>query len=282
MRGPSVDEVVLRGRGLHSASASGVRFVSAPGEPVAIAKGGRRVAIEELRVEASERNTVVTDLAGVIRVATVEHLLAAFAGLSVRTGVVVEIEGPEIPLLDGGAGAFVAALRRLEVAEDEPSPMRIVRAGEVEVGRSRYTFTPSAAPRIDVSLSFDELARTSEASWDGTSAQFVREIATARTFGLAHEVMALVERGLAAHVAPESVVVLGKDDVLWAGRPFEESEPARHKLLDLLGDLFLHGGPPADGLLHATRPGHAATHAAMREAAARGLVAVSDRRPARA
>jgi UDP-3-O-[3-hydroxymyristoyl] N-acetylglucosamine deacetylase len=180
-----------------------------------------------------------------------------------------------MPLLDGGARSFVDALRRVGAPSGERGAMRIVRAGTIDVGRSRYELTPSTSSRIDVSLSFDELGRTSEASWDGSVNSFLRDIAPARTFGLAHEVMELVERGLAAHVAPESVVVLGRSDVLWAGRPFTDSEPARHKLLDLVGDLFLHGGPPARGIVHATRPGHAATHAAIREAVARGLVTVS-------
>lgn len=271
-------DVVLTGRGLHSASAATLRFRPAVGEPVSIVCGSSRVAIRDLRVEPSERNTVVTDAAGSFRVATVEHLLAALAGLGLRTGVVVDVLGSEVPLLDGGARLFVDALRRVAQDAPEPSPMRVVRAGRVDVGRSSYVFTPAETMRLEVSLSFDELGRTSEASWDGTASAFVREIAPARTFGLAHEVMELIDRGLASHVAPESVVVLGRDDVLWSGRPFTESEPARHKLLDLVGDLFLHGGPPASGVLRAIRPGHAATHAAIAEAIVRGLVTVDDRR----
>ena len=88
---------------------------------------------------------------------------------------------------------------------------------------------------------------------------------------IAREVEALAERGLASHVSPESVVMFTPDAVLHSGRPFEDDEPARHKLLDLAGDLFVHGGPPI-GRVIAHRPGHAATHAAIAEARSLGMV----------
>jgi UDP-3-O-[3-hydroxymyristoyl] N-acetylglucosamine deacetylase len=125
---------------------------------------------------------------------------------------------------------------------------------------SRSRCTDFADPRI---------AKT--ARWDGDPRDFRERIAAARTFGFAHEVEALAARGLASHVAPESVVVFAPDAVLFSGRPFTADEPARHKLLDLAGDLFVHGGPPI-GRVIAHRPGHAATHAAMRDARSMGIV----------
>ena len=110
------------------------------------------------------------------------------------------------------------------------------------------------------------------ATWSGDRADFVARIASARTFGFAHEVDALLARGLAQHVAASSVVVIAPDVIHHAGRPFTADEPARHKLLDLIGDLYAHGGP-FRGRIHATRPGHAATHAAMARAREEGVIA---------
>jgi len=85
------------------------------------------------------------------------------------------------------------------------------------------------------------------------------------------EVEELVRRGLARHVDPASVVVLAPDAVLSAGRAFTPDEPVRHKLLDLLGDLYLHGGPPL-GCVRAHRPGHAPNARALRRALAEGVL----------
>jgi hypothetical protein len=95
----------------------------------------------------------------------------------------------------------------------------------------------------------------------------------ARAFGFAHEVDALAARGLASHVAQESVVVITTDGVLSAGPRFRPDEPARHELLDLVGDLDVHGGPSV-GSVRAVRPGHAATHEAVRRALAEDLLVV--------
>ena len=119
--------------------------------------------------------------------------------------------------------------------------------------------------------------RRRHASWDGAPASFRSSFAPARTFGFFREVASLAERGLASHVAAESVVVIG-DDILSAGRPFSADEPARHKLLDLAGDLYLHGGPPL-GRVRAIRPGHAATHEAVRRALETGILDRLHRRP---
>jgi UDP-3-O-[3-hydroxymyristoyl] N-acetylglucosamine deacetylase len=121
---------------------------------------------------------------------------------------------------------------------------------------------------VELELGDERIAR--EAAWGGDARDFRERIATARTFCFAHEVEALAKAGLASHVTPEMVVVIGPE-ILAAGRPFEADEPARHKLLDLVGDLFLYGGPPR-GRVHAYRPGHSSSHVAMRIALERGVV----------
>jgi UDP-3-O-[3-hydroxymyristoyl] N-acetylglucosamine deacetylase len=139
------------------------------------------------------------------------------------------------------------------------------------VGASVYELSPGDHPRVSVAIELDDPRVAREASWDGDPLDFAARIATARTFCLASELDELARLGLASHVTPEMVVVLG-DEILAAGRAFEADEPARHKLLDLVGDLFLHGGPPL-GRVHARRPGHRATHEALRIATERGALA---------
>ena len=108
------------------------------------------------------------------------------------------------------------------------------------------------------------------AAWDGDPDDFRERIAPARTFCFAHEVEELARAGLASHVTPEMVVVIGAE-ILAAGRPFQPDEPARHKVLDLAGDLFLYGGPPR-GHVAAYRPGHWSTHRAMQLALESGVI----------
>ena len=112
---------------------------------------------------------------------------------------------------------------------------------------------------------------SASASWSGDAIDFAARIAPARTFALARDADELVVAGLARHVDPASVVLVADDAIHSAGMPFAPDEPARHKLLDLMGDLYLRGGPPR-GTVRATRPGHAANAEACRIALSNGLL----------
>jgi UDP-3-O-[3-hydroxymyristoyl] N-acetylglucosamine deacetylase len=207
-------------------------------------------------------------------VATVEHLFGALAGMGVYEGVGIDVVGPELPLLDGGAARHCEALDALEVEATAPR-LVVARSGAVEVEGSRYDFEVAVevavAVEVQVQVDFEDERIARDASWRGDARAFRERIAPARTFGFAHEWESLLARGLATHVARESVVVVAPDAIHSAGRPFAADEPARHKLLDLMGDLYLHGGPPR-GRVRATRPGHARTHEAVRRALESGLL----------
>jgi UDP-3-O-[3-hydroxymyristoyl] N-acetylglucosamine deacetylase len=264
------------GVGLHTGAPSRVWLRVSPG-PVVLRVGNVEARLEELRVASTTRATTVEAHGGRLRVATVEHLFAALAALGVHDGLTVRVEGPEMPLLDGGSAAWCDAIDRLRPEATAPR-LRVVREGSVEVGASRYEWFPGDRIAIDVRVDFDgfdgvRVAR--EVRWDGDAADFRVRIAPARTFAFMHDVTELLSAGLARHVDPASVLVLTPDGIHCAGRPYSADEPARHKLLDLVGDLYLHGGPPI-GRVRAVRPGHAANHRALSLALAGGIV-VSER-----
>lgn len=249
------------GVGLHSGARACVTLTPRAG---AVTLNGR--AIEELVVVDTARATSVASP----RVRTVEHLFAALAGQGIYEGVAIDVDGPEIPLLDGGAFAWVQSIRKLTIASKNPT-LCVMTGATIPVGASSYTFAPARAVRTSVTIDFDDARLVPDASWSGDAADFADRIAPARTFAFARELADLASRGLASHVAPEAVVVLDDDRVHAAGRAFAWDEPARHKLLDLIGDLYVYGGPPI-GAVHAHRPGHAATHEAMRRAMIEGVV----------
>lgn len=266
---------MIGGQGLHSGGASVVSFVRSEGA-VRVRSAGREVRLDELVVVDTTRSTTLATRDGGVRIGTVEHVLAALAGAGVHGGVTIVVDGAEMPLADGGAAAFfdaVTALGPRDRASSAPSePLLVIaEAGRIEVGASVYDFVPGSSIALEVRVDFGRADLAPSARWEGDPADFRARIAPARTFGFANEIGMLLERGLASHVSPESVVVIGDPAILSAGAPFSADEPARHKLLDLMGDLFVHGGPPR-GTIVATRPGHAATHEAVRRAREAGLL----------
>jgi len=236
-------------------------------------RSGRGEArIDELRVVRSDYGVRVRCERIGFEVESVEHLFAALGGLSIRAGVTMEVDGPEMPLLDGAALAFVSALEGLSPPR-EPPRLRVLRDGVVRVGESVYEFLPGDGIALDVEVAFDapRIGRQS-ASWTGSASTFVGEVAWARTFGFRRDADALRRSGRARDVDPLAVMVLDDDGAVEP--PGEEARPAefaRHKLLDLVGDLYLFGGPP-HGTVRANRPGHGATHRALIEALERRIV----------
>ena len=271
---PATPPITLAGRALHSGETSSVTLSRHDG-PLLIEQAGVSVALERLDVVGTYRGVTVegSELgsAARLRIDLVEHLLAAFGGLGVREGVRVLVAGAEIPLLDGGARRFADALLALG-APPSPPRLRVLRAATLERGRSVYRFEPGDRVSIEADVDLPPPVGCDRASWDGDAEDFVSRIATARTFGWLAEHAALRARGRAAAVDLDSVLVF--DDhggVLEACRPPDPGEPARHKLLDLIGDLALYGGPRA-GRVRAALPGHGATHAVVREALAAGIL----------
>ena len=192
-----------------------------------------------------------------VSVETVEHLLAALTAMAIDN-VIVELNSPEVPIMDGSAAPFVylvneAGVKRL------PAPRRylkVLRPISLTQGDKRIALYPSDHFKVTYSISFDHpLLRHQSRTMRITEDSFVEEIAPARTFGFLKEVEMLRQRGLALGGSLDNAIVLGETGVLNNALRFED-EFVRHKILDVIGDLSLVGHPVV-GHLVAHRGGHA-------------------------
>jgi UDP-3-O-[3-hydroxymyristoyl] N-acetylglucosamine deacetylase len=237
--------------------------------PVVLVQRGVEARLSELAPVRTDRGVAVASADGRLRVDLVEHLFAAVGALGVRWGLRIEVQGEELPLLDGGSRAFADALAALDLPSQRA--LRVTREATLEHGRSRYRFGPLGSPAIRVEVHFPAPVGHQRAAWDGDPDDFRARIAPARTFGWAHEAEELRRAGRAAAVDLASVLVFDDHGPISGCRPPSEDEPARHKLLDLVGDLMLYGGPPL-GVVDALAPGHAASHAVFKRARALGIL----------
>lgn len=260
--------VELVGVALHDGCPTSVVLVRRPG-PVALRQRGVEVPLSELQIDRTDYGVVV--VGGVLRVDLVEHLFAAVGGLGIGGDLRVDVGGSEVPLLDGGAARFVRALRELGLPVAPPR-MRVTRVASFEVGGTCYRFSPSERTELRVEVDFDHpLVVIRRACWDGDSDDFSARIAPARTFGFRRDAEALRRAGRARAVDPRAVVILDDDGGTPSDPPPAPDECARHKLLDLVGDLVLSGGL-VRGRIEAFRPGHGATRRALALAREAGVI----------
>src|SRR5690348_9014413 len=189
-------------------------------------------------------------------VETVEHLLAALVSLGVDN-VIVELNHPEVPIMDGSAAPFIyliheAGLKRLAAPKRF---LKIVRPIALSRGDKRIALYPSDNFKVTYSISFDHpMLRHQSRTMHVTEESFIEEIAPARTFGFLKEVEMLRQNGLALGGSLENAIVLGETSVLNNALRFDD-EFVRHKILDVIGDLTLVGYPVI-GHLVAHRGGH--------------------------
>ncbi|HEY2367598.1 MAG TPA: UDP-3-O-acyl-N-acetylglucosamine deacetylase, partial [Polyangiaceae bacterium] len=214
--------VKLTGHGLHGGEPASVELVAEAG-PIRIEAAAAARPLESFRVVSTQFSTVIACDAFEVR--TVEHLFAALAGLGIRDGLRVVVEGAELPFLDGGARAFCEALE----PRDQPPSKRVVRAARFEIDGSTYELEPREDVRVEVIVDLPACCAP-RAAWNGEPGTFVRDIAPARTFMLERDADELSRRGLARHVDPASVLVVTPTHIAGAG-DIAPDEPARHKLL---------------------------------------------------
>lgn len=216
-------------------------------------------------VGSTELCTVLGDPNGVC-VATVEHLLAALLGVGIDN-CLVEIDGPEVPVMDGSARDFVEALDQAGAAvQSAPRRfLRIDRPVRVEHGSAFAEFLPHQTPRFEISIDYDcpVIGRQAYA-FDLTPERFRREIAAARTYGYLRDVERLWAAGFALGSSLENSVVIGDGAVVNPEGLRHPDEFVRHKVLDTIGDLAL-AGMPIQGLFRSHKGGHRLNALALAE-----------------
>ena len=180
------------------------------------------------------------------RLATVEHLLAALAGVGISSALLL-VDGPEIPLMDGSAQPWVEAIAEAGLKPLGPRPAAAPLTGPITLqhGQSFATALPSDCLRLGAAIEFPQAAIGRQLfSLELTPQAFVEQIAPARTFGFKQQVEQLLAAGLIKGGALDNALVC--DGEGWVNPPLRfADEPVRHKLLDLLGDLALAGLPQA-------------------------------------
>ena len=207
------------------------------------------------RVGSTELCTVLGEAGA--SVATVEHLLAALFGLGVDNAV-VEIDGPEVPVMDGSARPFVVAIEQAGLRR-QSAPRRVIRIRKpvrVEMGDAYAEFRPHMGCRFEVAISYPcQVIGQQEIALEITPRSFRTEIAGARTFGYMRDVERLLAAGFAQGSSLENSVVIGERGVMNSDGLRYPDEFVRHKLLDAIGDLAL-AGAPIQGLYRSYKGGH--------------------------
>lgn len=215
-------------------------------------------------VTATEFATVLGDDDGPL-CATAEHVLAALAGLGVDNAV-VEVDGPEVPIMDGSAEAFVAAIDHAGVRSlDAPRRfLKVLKPVRVTQGRSVGEILPnSRGLRLEIDIEFDHpLIGRQRSALDISPANFRRELARARTFGFMRDVAKLWNQGYALGASFENTLVVSETRVLNADGVRYPDEFVRHKALDAVGDLAL-AGLPLLATYRSLRGGHTLNHAIL-------------------
>ena len=195
------------------------------------------------------------------KVMTVEHLLAALAGLGIDN-VHIDLDSAEVPIMDGSAGPFVFLIQSAGV-EEQNAPkkfIRVLKQVEVADGDKWVRIEPYNGFRVTLTVDFNHPAFDGQdgqaVTVDFADTSFVREISRARTFGFMHEVEALRSNGLALGGSLDNAVVMDEFRVLNTDGLRYDNELVKHKALDAIGDLYLLGHPLI-GAFHGHKSGHA-------------------------
>lgn len=200
-----------------------------------------------------------------VSVSTIEHVMAALAGCGVHNAL-IEIDGPEVPLLDGSSKVFVMAIlaRGLRRLDAPVRAIKVLKAVTVQHGDAMAALLPADGLRIDFHIEFDDAAIGQQSkSLNMANGAFVRELCDSRTFCRKADIDAMREQGLIVGGSVTSAVVVDGDEIVTPGGLRHDDEPVRHKMLDALGDLTLAGAPIL-GRYVGHRAGHAMTNRLLR------------------
>lgn len=233
----------------------------------------RRVDLNPpVEIKATAHNVGETTLStclivGDVRVSTVEHILSAMAGLGIDNAL-VELDAPEVPIMDGSAGPFVFLLQSAGIQEQPAYKkfVRVLKEVTLKDGDKVATFLPFDGFKVNFSIAFDLpvfQGRNLETTVDFSSGSFVKDISRARTFGFMHEIEYLRSKGLAQGGSMDNAIVVDEYRILNEDGLRYEDEFVKHKVLDAIGDLYLLG----NSLLceyRAHKSGHSLNNRALR------------------
>ena len=204
-----------------------------------------------------------------VGVSTIEHLMAAIWGVGIDNAL-IELDGGEIPIMDGSSEPFVFMLEcaGITTLSAPKRVLRMLKTVEVRDGESIAKISPNTEGEtgllLNISIDFNhQLIGKQQAIYDFRDTTFKQTVSRARTFGFEHEVNALRSAGLALGGSLDNAIVVGKDEILNKDGLRFEDEFVRHKALDLVGDLFL-AGAWVDARITVSRPSHAINNALLR------------------
>lgn len=245
-----IQTATITGIGLHSGKETTVKLIATPEQ-----KGRYFVRVDlphRPTIEASitnvSRTTLSTELGeGEATIRTVEHLLAALAALGIEN-IAIEVNGGEIPLLDGSAKLWLQLLESLNLEDsylqEQKLPLKLKSPIFVQDGDAFVTALPAPETCFTYGIDFPHSAIGKQwYTWNPRQESFAEAIAPARTFALAEQIETLRQAGLIKGGSLENALVCDRSD--WLNPPLRfANEPVRHKLLDLVGDLSLVGNIP--------------------------------------
>jgi UDP-3-O-[3-hydroxymyristoyl] N-acetylglucosamine deacetylase len=265
------DHVTVTGIGVHSGSPANLTLHPAEADTGIVflrcgieGQPDRELSANFRSVTATEFATVLGDQNGPA-VSTTEHVMAALHGLGVDNAV-VEVDGPEVPIMDGSAAPFVAAIDQVGIVS-LPARRRyiqVLKPVRVTKGESYGELRPHARGlRVETTIEFDHpLIGRQAVAMDVEPDAFRRELARARTFGFMRDVAKLWSAGYALGASFENTVVIAENRVLNPEGIRFHDEFVRHKAVDAIGDLAL-AGAPLIGSYHSVRGGHKLNHAVL-------------------
>lgn len=201
-----------------------------------------------------------------VAVMTIEHVMAALAGCGVRNAL-IEIDGPEVPIMDGAAGAFVRGIVEAGIKrQDAPLyAIEVLKPVQVEHEGAVASLSPARGLEIDFRIEFQDAAIGAQTkSLSMANGTFVRELSDSRTFCRKSDIDMMHKNGLALGGSYDNAVVVDGDEVLSPGGLRHKDEAVRHKMLDALGDLSLAGSPIL-GKYTGFKSGHALTNRLLRK-----------------
>src|SRR5579864_1645080 len=263
-------QATVTGVGVHSGSPVSLTLGPAPADAgfIFVRTGlegcDREVQAHADAVVATELATVLGDRNGPL-VSTAEHVLAALRGMGVDNAM-IEIDGPEVPIMDGSAAAFVAAIDQAGVVSQSASRrfIQVLKPVQVAMGASFGELRPNSSGfRAEVEIDFvNPVIGRQNYVLDLSPERFRREICRARTFGCVNDVAKLWSAGFALGASFENSVVFDETRLLNSEGLRYSDECVRHKVLDVIGDLAL-AGLPLLGAFRSVRGGHKLNHAVL-------------------